>query len=242
MPARGRKPQLWVRVNSLASGELVDDLAAVLAGEARRARAAEGLLGGEVRGGRAYLRRSRREGLSRRRHAHHRHRHGDAARPAFTGRVLSDSGWDAPGGRLPGEWKTSPPPWAPLARRERRRVADAAFSSPARYASRRRGGRRAGHRRRARRLPRSRGPRARSGTARRDGFTGKLAIHPDQVPAINAAFSPRRPNRARAERIVAAFDGGTRRRGDEPRRQMIDRPAPACHGATRADLPHGADQ
>jgi len=26
--------------------------------------------------------------------------------------------------------------------------------------------------------------------ARRDGFSGKLAIHPDQVPVINAAFVP----------------------------------------------------
>jgi citrate lyase subunit beta/citryl-CoA lyase len=41
--------------------------------------------------------------------------------------------------------------------------------------------------------------------ARRAGFGGKLAIHPDQVPVINAAFTPDAAERAHAERIVAAF-------------------------------------
>jgi citrate lyase subunit beta/citryl-CoA lyase len=43
------------------------------------------------------------------------------------------------------------------------------------------------------------------GRAARDGFTGMLAIHPDQVPIINAAFTPAPAAVARAERIVAAF-------------------------------------
>ena len=43
------------------------------------------------------------------------------------------------------------------------------------------------------------------GEARRDGFTGKLAIHPDQVAAINAAFTPTEAEFAHARRIVAAF-------------------------------------
>ncbi len=34
--------------------------------------------------------------------------------------------------------------------------------------------------------------------ARRDGFTGKMAIHPDQVPVINAAFTPSVRNRMAA--------------------------------------------
>ena len=41
--------------------------------------------------------------------------------------------------------------------------------------------------------------------ARRDGFTGKMAIHPAQVAAINAAFTPPAEAVARARAIVAAF-------------------------------------
>lgn len=43
-------------------------------------------------------------------------------------------------------------------------------------------------------------------TARRAGFRGMLAIHPDQVPVINAAFSPSTEEIAHAEAVVAAFD------------------------------------
>jgi len=43
-------------------------------------------------------------------------------------------------------------------------------------------------------------------TARRAGFRGMLAIHPDQVPVINAAFSPSPEELAHAEAVVAAFD------------------------------------
>ncbi len=39
----------------------------------------------------------------------------------------------------------------------------------------------------------------------RDGFSGKLAIHPDQVAIINDAFTPSPEAIARAEQIVAAF-------------------------------------
>jgi citrate lyase subunit beta/citryl-CoA lyase len=42
-------------------------------------------------------------------------------------------------------------------------------------------------------------------TAARDGFTGMLAIHPKQVPLINAAFTPGAAAVERARRIVAAF-------------------------------------
>jgi citrate lyase subunit beta / citryl-CoA lyase len=41
--------------------------------------------------------------------------------------------------------------------------------------------------------------------ARRAGFRGMLAIHPDQVPVINRAFSPSDTEIEAAERIVAAF-------------------------------------
>lgn len=42
-------------------------------------------------------------------------------------------------------------------------------------------------------------------TAAVDGFTGKLAIHPAQVPVINQAFTPSQDAVANARRIVAAF-------------------------------------
>jgi citrate lyase subunit beta / citryl-CoA lyase len=41
--------------------------------------------------------------------------------------------------------------------------------------------------------------------ARREGFTGRFAIHPDQVDVINAAFSPNTDEIVFAERVVAAF-------------------------------------
>ncbi|CDX44970.1 Citryl-CoA lyase [Mesorhizobium sp. SOD10] len=41
--------------------------------------------------------------------------------------------------------------------------------------------------------------------AERDGFTGKMAIHPAQVPAINAAFTPSAEAVARSRVIVDAF-------------------------------------
>ncbi|MCW5646968.1 MAG: CoA ester lyase [Sphingopyxis sp.] len=41
--------------------------------------------------------------------------------------------------------------------------------------------------------------------ARRDGFTGMMAIHPSQVAAINAAFTPGADEVARAQAIVDAF-------------------------------------
>lgn len=41
--------------------------------------------------------------------------------------------------------------------------------------------------------------------ARRDGFTGKMAIHPDQVATINRVFSPSPDEIAKARQIVEAF-------------------------------------
>jgi citrate lyase subunit beta / citryl-CoA lyase len=42
--------------------------------------------------------------------------------------------------------------------------------------------------------------------ARRDGFSGKLAIHPDQVEVINRCFMPSQKEVARARRIVELFE------------------------------------
>ena len=39
----------------------------------------------------------------------------------------------------------------------------------------------------------------------RDGFTGKMAIHPAQVPIINEVFTPSADALARAQKIVDAF-------------------------------------
>jgi citrate lyase subunit beta/citryl-CoA lyase len=60
--------------------------------------------------------------------------------------------------------------------------------------------------------------------AARDGFTGKLAIHPDQVAVINAAFTPPEAELAEAREIVRLFaenpGAGAIRFGS----RMIDRP------------------
>ena len=42
--------------------------------------------------------------------------------------------------------------------------------------------------------------------ARRDGFTGKMAIHPAQVPIINEVFTPTAEAVAKAHALVAAFE------------------------------------
>jgi citrate lyase subunit beta/citryl-CoA lyase len=60
--------------------------------------------------------------------------------------------------------------------------------------------------------------------ARREGFTGKLAIHPAQVAVINEAFTPSAEDIRHAEEIVAAFeahpDAGVLSVGGK----MVDRP------------------
>ena len=57
------------------------------------------------------------------------------------------------------------------------------------------------------------GLKAECAAARRSGFTGKMAIHPAQLAAINEAFSVSAAERDWAERVVAAFaanpDAGT---------------------------------
>jgi len=50
------------------------------------------------------------------------------------------------------------------------------------------------------------GLRAEALAARRDGFVAKMAIHPAQVPVINAVFSVSPEAIARARAVVAAFD------------------------------------
>lgn len=50
------------------------------------------------------------------------------------------------------------------------------------------------------------GLRANCQAARSEGFTGRLAIHPAQVPIINECFAPSAAEIAHAKRILAAFD------------------------------------
>lgn len=60
--------------------------------------------------------------------------------------------------------------------------------------------------------------------ARRDGFVGMMAIHPDQVPAINAAFTPTAAEIAHAEAVVAAFAAQPGAGALSLEGRMIDRP------------------
>jgi citrate lyase subunit beta/citryl-CoA lyase len=60
--------------------------------------------------------------------------------------------------------------------------------------------------------------------ADRDGFTGKMAIHPAQVPVINAAFTPSREAMERSASIVAAFEAAGNPGVVGIDGKMVDRP------------------
>jgi len=60
--------------------------------------------------------------------------------------------------------------------------------------------------------------------ARRDGFSGMLAIHPDQVPVIHAAFEPTSDDIGRAQRVVALFDENPGAGALQLDGRMVDRP------------------
>jgi citrate lyase subunit beta/citryl-CoA lyase len=49
------------------------------------------------------------------------------------------------------------------------------------------------------------GLRATSRASRAEGFTGRLAIHPAQVAAINESYMPSQEEIAHAQRVIAAF-------------------------------------
>ncbi|CAN7184602.1 CoA ester lyase [Bosea sp. LjRoot90] len=59
---------------------------------------------------------------------------------------------------------------------------------------------------------------------RRDGFTGKMAIHPAQVPVINEVFSPSPEALARAEAIIKLFDANPNLGVIGLDGEMLDRP------------------
>ncbi len=58
----------------------------------------------------------------------------------------------------------------------------------------------------------------------RDGFTGMMAIHPAQIPAINAAFTPSANAVAQARAIVAAFEANPDAGALQLDGKMIDTP------------------
>lgn len=60
--------------------------------------------------------------------------------------------------------------------------------------------------------------------ARREGFTGKLAIHPSQVSIINEAFTPSPDEVQNAEEIVAAFEAHPDAGVLSVDGKMVDRP------------------
>jgi citrate lyase subunit beta/citryl-CoA lyase len=57
-----------------------------------------------------------------------------------------------------------------------------------------------------------------------DGFAGMLAIHPDQVPVINAAFMPSEEEIAEARRIVATFAAAPGSGALQMEGRMLDQP------------------
>jgi citrate lyase subunit beta/citryl-CoA lyase len=60
--------------------------------------------------------------------------------------------------------------------------------------------------------------------AARDGFTSKMAIHPNQVEIINEVFTPRPEDIAVSEEIVKAFADNPQAGVIGIRGQMVDRP------------------
>lgn len=61
-------------------------------------------------------------------------------------------------------------------------------------------------------------------TAARDGFTGMMAIHPAQVPVINAAFTPSEGQVEHARAVVAAFEASPNAGALQLDGKMIDAP------------------
>ncbi len=68
------------------------------------------------------------------------------------------------------------------------------------------------------------GLKARAETVRRDGYKGMLAIHPAQVPVINAAFTPSEDEVDEAREIVALFEANPGAGTIGWRKGMLDRP------------------
>jgi citrate lyase subunit beta/citryl-CoA lyase len=61
-------------------------------------------------------------------------------------------------------------------------------------------------------------------TSRRAGFTGKIAIHPDQVDAINAGYSPDEQELRQAQAVVDAFERAGGAGAVQLEGKMLDKP------------------
>ncbi len=59
---------------------------------------------------------------------------------------------------------------------------------------------------------------------RRDGFSGMMAIHPTQVPVINAAFSPSAAELDHARRVIALFEANPGTGALQLDGKMVDAP------------------
>lgn len=68
------------------------------------------------------------------------------------------------------------------------------------------------------------GLRAECIAARRDGFTGKMAIHPAQIAPINEIFAPSPESLAKAEQIIALFSANPGAGVIGLQGEMLDRP------------------
>lgn len=60
--------------------------------------------------------------------------------------------------------------------------------------------------------------------SRRAGFTGKIAIHPDQIDTINAGFSPDEAEVAHAHAVVLAFEKAAGAGTAQLEGKMLDKP------------------
>ncbi|SDZ70856.1 citrate lyase subunit beta / citryl-CoA lyase [Variovorax sp. YR266] len=60
--------------------------------------------------------------------------------------------------------------------------------------------------------------------AQRDGFSGKVAVHPDQIASIHAAFMPSEAEIAQARRVVEAFEARPAAGALVLDGRMLDRP------------------
>ena len=68
------------------------------------------------------------------------------------------------------------------------------------------------------------GLKAYAARGRRDGFSGMLALHPAQVPVINAAFTPSAEELAWARRVIEAFAANPGAGALELDGRMVDAP------------------
>jgi citrate lyase subunit beta/citryl-CoA lyase len=60
--------------------------------------------------------------------------------------------------------------------------------------------------------------------ARRDGFLGKMVIHPKHIDVVNAAFTPSEEEKAHAQKIVDAFAANPTAGVVRIEGKMVDKP------------------